>query len=90
MNTAELATLLAKKTNQTHDQAKANLYTVLNLILEQVENGQQVKIRGFGTFKLHTRKKRKSYCPKTGETTIIEASQTIRFIPSRTKTSNTP
>ena len=47
-----------------------------------VENGK-VTIKGFGTFKVSTRKARTGRNPKTGEAIKIAESKTVRFKPSK-------
>jgi integration host factor subunit alpha len=56
--------------------------SVLNLIKETLESGEDLKISGFGKFIVKQKQDRKGRNPQTGETITIEARRIISFKPS--------
>ena len=55
----------------TKKQTEVILETVFMSIKETLANGGKVEIRGFGNFKLRSRKARKARNPKTGESVDV-------------------
>ena len=51
----------------------------LNAVKLALANGDNIEIRGFGTFKVSRQKKRKGRNPQTGETIDIPARKAPRF-----------
>jgi integration host factor subunit alpha len=66
--------------------SKAEGYAMTDLIFseisESLKRGEEVKISGFGTFKILNKRERIGRNPKTGETAIISARKTVSFHPS--------
>lgn len=52
-------------------------------IVEALEQGNSIEIRGFGTFKVRERKARMGQNPNTGESVAIPARRIPVFTPSR-------
>ena len=50
---------------------------------KSLNNGQNIEIRGFGTFSLHTHQSRIARNPKTGEKIALERRNTVHFKPSK-------
>jgi integration host factor subunit alpha len=67
--------------------SKKTLYSMLNyvfnLISEALQEGEEVKISGFGTFKVRQTKDRRGRNPKTGEMKVIKAKRTVQFKASK-------
>ncbi len=57
--------------------------TLFSSIMEALEQGNSIEIRGFGTFKVRERKARMGQNPKTGESVAIPARRIPVFTPSR-------
>lgn len=55
----------------------------LNAIKQALEQGRNIEIRGFGTFKVRLRKPRIGRNPRTGEVVPVPARATAVFKPSR-------
>lgn len=55
----------------TKKQTEVILETVFMSIKETLANGGKVEIRGFGNFKLRSRKARKARNPKTGDSVDV-------------------
>lgn len=55
----------------------------LNAIKQAVAGGQNIEIRGFGTFKVHKRKARMARNPRTGDAVRVPSRAVPVFKPSR-------
>ncbi len=60
-----------KVTGLTKKQTEVVVETVFDSIKEALANGGKVEIRGFGNFKLRSRKARRARNPKTGESVEV-------------------
>jgi integration host factor subunit beta len=56
----------------TKKQTELVVETIFDSIKEALAKGDKVEIRGFGNFKLRSRKARKARNPKTGEAVNVE------------------
>lgn len=67
--------------------SKKTLYSIVNYIFDQINQalvkGQEVKISGFGTFRVRHTKGRRGRNPRTGETRVILSKRTIQLKPSK-------
>ncbi len=79
----ELITLVRLKTGLTNAKSKDVLDNVLEAIEESLYTGGDVRLIGFGSFKVVERASRKGRNPKTGEEIEIPASKVVKFIPSK-------
>lgn len=61
---------------------KAIIESFLDCIRQALKDGEDVKIKDLGTFKVITTKPRKGRNPKTGEAVEIPAKKTLKFRPS--------
>ena len=52
MNKKQLMTKIASTLNQSKADAERTFDSITNLILDSLKNDEQVKIAGFGTYKL--------------------------------------
>lgn len=68
--------------------SKKKVEIIINLfidkILEEVQNGKEVEIRGFGTFSKLRQGKRKIKSPIAGQEIEVPAKEKINFRPSKT------
>ena len=55
----------------------------LNAVKRALANGDNIEIRGFGTFKVHRRKSRMARNPRTGDPVEVPARQVPVFKPSK-------
>jgi nucleoid DNA-binding protein len=58
--------------------------TTLDVITEELSEGNAVQFTGFGTFKVSKRAPRMGRNPRTGEAVEIPASQSVKFTPGKT------
>ncbi|MDQ7983260.1 MAG: HU family DNA-binding protein [Spiroplasma sp.] len=68
-----------KEVNLTDKQSQEVINTIFNTISKALIKGENVKIRGFGTFKITNYKERNGRNPKTGEKIVIPAKKVIRL-----------
>ena len=70
MKKAELAAIVAEKTNLTKKDADAAITAVVEAVTEALAKGDKVQLVGFGTFEVRERGARTGKNPRTGE--VIE------------------
>ena len=59
------------------------LELILEIIIEGLNSNNQVKLSGFGTFKLRKKKSRIGRNPKTKEAKVISSRDVVLFKPSK-------
>jgi integration host factor subunit beta len=67
MTKADLISVVAKSLDITQVQAGIIVEAALRSIVSALQGGQEVEIRGFGSFRFRNRAPRKGRNPKTGE-----------------------
>jgi len=63
-------------------EAINNVESVIALVKEVLQFGENLKISGFGTFKVKQKRARPGRNPSTGETLTIESRRSLTFKPS--------
>ena len=79
MNKAQLIKALANKSHLTRKDSDLAVNAMFDIIIDQLEKGEQVQIVGFGCFDVRERPARKGRNPMTGETIEIDASRSVSF-----------
>jgi DNA-binding protein HU-beta len=79
MNKSQLIKNIAASANLTQAQATAALQAFETSIIDELANGGEVALTGFGTFKVTERAARTGRNPKTGEALEIAASKVPSF-----------
>jgi nucleoid DNA-binding protein len=82
MTKADLVEQVAEKTGLTRTDVAATVDTFLDEVRHSLENGKNIEIRGFGTFKIKPRKARKARNPRTGEIVPVPNRKIPVFKPS--------
>ena len=82
MWTKELVDALAKKASITKKDAEA-LDAFVDVVSETLSKGEEVKLVGFGTFKVQERAARKGVNPQTGKPLKIPAKKVPKFVPGK-------
>ncbi len=67
MNKAELINKVSEKANMTQKVAKVIVDTLFDGMMESLEKGERIEIRGFGSFVVRHYGAYKGRNPKTGE-----------------------
>ncbi|EQB63564.1 MAG: DNA-binding protein HU [candidate division Zixibacteria bacterium RBG-1] len=82
MTKADLVEMVASKTGLTRSDVAAVVDEFLEAVKKTLENGNNIEIRGFGTFKIKARKARKARNPRTGEEVPVPDRKVPVFKPS--------
>ena len=83
MTKADLISVVAKRLDITQVQAGIIVEAALRSIVSALQGGQEVEIRGFGSFRFRNRAPRKGRNPKTGEEIPISARRVVTFRPGQ-------
>lgn len=83
MNKAELIEKVASKTKLTKVQSEGVIDAALEIISKAVAKGDEVKLVGFGTFSMTSRRSRTGRNPKTGTKLVIPAAKVPKFKPGK-------
>ena len=82
MTKADLVEMVAEKTGLTRTDVAVVVDAFLESIKKTMEEGNNIEIRGFGTFKIKPRKARKARNPRTGEEVPVPDRKVPVFRPS--------
>ena len=82
MTKADLVETVVEKTGLTRTDVAVVVEKFLGTIKEALESGNNIEIRGFGTFKIKQRKARKARNPRTGEEVAVPDRKVPVFKPS--------
>lgn len=83
MTKADLAEKIYQQVGFSRRECLEMVETVLELIKERLEQGEKVKISGFGCFVVRSKHERRGRNPQTGAAMTITARRVISFKPSR-------
>ena len=83
MNKKQLIAKISSSMNLSKVDAERQFDGITEIILSCLKNDEQVKIAGFGTYKVAKRKARVGRNPRTGEQIQIGASQKVKFLPAK-------
>ncbi|RBP67461.1 nucleoid protein Hbs [Alkalibaculum bacchi] len=79
MNKAELVAALTEKTGLAKKDNEKVLNSLIETIIEELQNGEKISLVGFGTFEVRDRAERMGRNPKTMEELLIPASKAPTF-----------
>ncbi|MFZ8848206.1 MAG: HU family DNA-binding protein [Minisyncoccia bacterium] len=78
---------LAQKISEKFDIPKKTAVEILNyfieLVAQNLKQGNKVKLPGLGTFRVRERKARTAINPKTGEKITVPATKVPKFTPAK-------
>ena len=83
MTKAALVDEVARSVQVTKKQAEAIVNTVFESIVDSLRSGEKIELRGFGSFRLRTRKSRVGRNPKTGEKVEVPSKRIPYFKPGK-------
>lgn len=83
MTKAELVDEVARVVQLTKKQAEAIVNIVFDSIVDSLRAGQKIELRGFGSFRLRSRKSRTGRNPKTGEKVEVPSKKIPYFKPGK-------
>jgi DNA-binding protein HU-beta len=79
MNKVELIAKVAKETKLTNRDATEAIEATIENIMKALQQGDEVRLVGFGTFKVSRRKASAGRNPRTGETISIPETRNPKF-----------
>ena len=79
MNKNELVEAIALSTEITKTDVDKVVTSLTEVITDELEKGDSVSLKGFGTFEVRSRSERTGRNPRTGETLVIPASKVPAF-----------
>ena len=82
MTKADLVEQVAEKTGLTRTDVAVVVDSFLDTIKKTMEDGHNIEMRGFGTFKIKLRKARKARNPRTGDVVPVPDRKVPVFKPS--------
>lgn len=82
MTKADLVEKVAERTGLTRTDVAVVVDSFLDTVKKTLEGGNNIEIRGFGTFKIKLRKSRKARNPRTGEVVPVPDRKVPVFKPS--------
>lgn len=83
MTKAELVDEVARAVQLTKKQAETIVNIVFDSIVDSLRSGQKIELRGFGSFRLRSRKSRTGRNPKTGEKVEVPSKKIPYFKPGK-------
>lgn len=83
MKKLELVREIAKTTGMAQSQAALALDATLSIIKTALKNKDGIRLVGFGSFKVATRKARTGVNPQTKKTIKIPACNVAKFVPGK-------
>lgn len=83
MTKAEIVRVLADQVGLTRREATQVLSTVLQGVVEAINRGEKVELRGFGSFRTRKRQARRGRNPRTGAQVAVPAKVVPYFKPGK-------
>ena len=79
MTKAELVEEVSRVSDLTKKHSELIVDTVFQSIIDALNRGEKIELRGFGSFRLRQREPRKGRNPKTGEEVPISPRRVMTF-----------
>ncbi len=83
MTKSDLVERIAEKLDVTKKEAEAIVNVVFGSIVDAIKREEKVELRGFGCFKVKTKRARKGRNPRTGEEIDIPPKRVPYFKPGK-------
>ena len=83
MTKADIVETIYGKVGFSRKESAEIVDLVFDLMKETLENGEKIKISGFGNFTIREKRSRKGRNPQTGEEIQISARRVLTFKPSQ-------
>jgi len=82
MTKADIVETIYEKVGLSKRESARIVEMIFDIIKGKLENGENVKISGFGSFAVRDKKARRGRNPQTGEEITISARRVLSFKPS--------
>ena len=79
MNKTELIAAVAEKAEICKKDSEKALKAFIDVVTDELKNGEKIQLVGFGTFEVSERAAREGRNPQTGKTMKIEACKAPKF-----------
>ena len=83
MTKADLVEKVAREADMTKKDAEQLVEIIFDSIIETLNNGEKIELRGFGSFRVRERNSRRGRNPKTGAAVDIPAKRVAYFKPGK-------
>ncbi len=83
MTKAELVDEIAQKADLTRKHSEVIVDAVFASIIEALQGGDKIELRGFGSFRVRHRASRTGRNPKTGDSVLVPAKKVPYFKPGK-------
>ena len=80
---ADLINKIAKEMNVSKQEAEAGVNLFFDTIKEALMRGEEIELRGFGSFRFRQRGGRSGRNPRTGEPVKVPPKKVLYFKPSK-------
>jgi len=82
MTKADIVERIYEKVGFSKKEATDIVESIFEIIKKRLEDGEKVKISGFGNFVINTKRPRKGRNPQTGQEIVITGRRVLSFKPS--------
>ena len=79
MNKTELIAAVTEKAEISKKDSEKALKAFIDVVTDELKNGEKIQLVGFGTFEVSERAAREGRNPQTGKTMKIEACKAPKF-----------
>ena len=83
MTKAELVDEIAQEADLTRKHSEVIVDAVFSSIVEALQGGDKIELRGFGSFRVRHRASRTGRNPKTGDSVLVPAKKVPYFKPGK-------
>ncbi len=83
MTKADLVDDVAGRVDLTKKEAESIVNSVFDSIVRSLQSGEKIELRGFGSFRIRSRKPRIGRNPKTGDKVEVPSKQIPYFKPGK-------
>jgi integration host factor subunit alpha len=83
MTKADIVEVVHNRTGFSKKESSEAVESILDILKEVLEDGEKIKLSGFGNFVIRKKEVRKGRNPKTGEEMEISARSVLTFKPSQ-------
>jgi integration host factor subunit alpha len=83
MTKADIVEVVHNRTGFSKKESSEAVESILDILKEILEEGEKIKLSGFGNFVIRNKEVRKGRNPKTGEEMEISARSVLTFKPSQ-------
>jgi len=80
---ADLIDIVSRELNISKQEAETGVNTFFESIKEAILKGDEIEIRGFGSFRFRQRASRSGRNPRTGEPVKVPSKKVLYFKPSK-------